>query len=68
MADGSESLNAPQAKYFKSVKSPMFGPGSFKGKTALVTGGGTGLGRCIALFLSSLGANVAIASRKLPGK
>jgi len=44
----------------------MFGPGSFKGKTALVTGGGTGLGRCIALFLSSLGANVAIASRKLP--
>jgi len=66
MADGSESLNGPQAKHFRSVRSPMFSAGSFKGKIALVTGGGTGLGRCIALFLSSLGANVAIASRKLP--
>lgn len=44
----------------------MLAPGTFLGKTALVTGGGTGLGRCIALFLSQLGANVVIGSRKLP--
>ena len=67
MADVSEANNGPQSKYFKSVKRPMFAPGTFIGKTAFITGGGTGLGRCIALYLSSLGANVAIASRKLPG-
>jgi len=38
------------------------------GKVAFVTGGGTGLGKCVALYLSILGAKVAIASRKLPGK
>ena len=59
--------NAPQSKHFKSVKRPMFAPGTFSGKVAIVTGGGTGLGRCVALYLSTLGANVVIASRKLPG-
>ena len=67
MADGSESITAPQSKHFRSIKTPMFPAGAFNGKTAFVTGGGTGLGKCIALFLSTLGANVAIASRKLPG-
>lgn len=63
-----EPQNAPQSKYFKSIKKPMFAPGTFNGKVAFVTGGGTGLGKCITLFLSTLGAQVAIASRKLPGK
>jgi len=39
---------------------------SFHGKVAFVTGGGTGLGKCLATTLSSLGARVCIASRRLP--
>jgi citronellol/citronellal dehydrogenase len=42
----------------------IFAPGLFAGQTALVTGGGTGIGRATALMLGRLGANVAIASRK----
>ncbi len=36
----------------------------FAGKSILVTGGGSGIGRCIAHELVSLGARVAIAGRK----
>jgi NAD(P)-dependent dehydrogenase (short-subunit alcohol dehydrogenase family) len=38
-------------------------PDLFRGKTALVTGGGTGLGLEVSRALSALGAKVAIASR-----
>jgi NAD(P)-dependent dehydrogenase (short-subunit alcohol dehydrogenase family) len=43
----------------------MLTPGSLKGKTILITGGGTGLGRSMGKYFLELGANLAIASRKL---
>lgn len=42
-----------------------FSPGLLSGRSALVTGGGTGICRGIALALASAGCNVAIVSRKL---
>lgn len=39
---------------------------ALRGKTVLVTGGGTGLGKSMSKYFLELGANVVIASRKLP--
>ena len=49
-----------RAAHFDSI----FRPGLFDGQVHLVTGGGTGIGRCIAHELASLGATVVVASRK----
>jgi 3-oxoacyl-[acyl-carrier protein] reductase len=43
-------------------------PPGFKGRTALVTGGATGLGRAIALEFGRLGCNVAFCFVNLPGR
>jgi 3-oxoacyl-[acyl-carrier protein] reductase len=46
---------------------PVMAPG-FAGKTAVVTGGATGLGRAIALEFGRLGCNVAFCFVNLPGR
>ncbi len=40
-----------------------FKPGLFEGKTFIVTGGGSGIGRCTAHELAALGASVALIRR-----
>jgi citronellol/citronellal dehydrogenase len=42
----------------------IFHPDLFKGQTFIVTGGGSGIGRCTAHELASLGARVALVGRK----
>lgn len=39
-------------------------PDLFKGQTIIVTGGGSGIGRCTAHELSALGARIALVGRK----
>ncbi len=43
----------------------VFHPGLFRGQVILVTGGGSGIGRCTAHELASLGAHVVLLGRKL---
>jgi citronellol/citronellal dehydrogenase len=49
------------AKSYASV----FRPGLFDGQVVIVTGGGSGIGRCTAHELASLGAKVALIGRNL---
>ena len=43
----------------------VFAPGLFEDQTVVVTGGGSGIGRCTAHELASLGARVVITGRKI---
>jgi NAD(P)-dependent dehydrogenase (short-subunit alcohol dehydrogenase family) len=44
---------------------PMLRDDALNGKTIIVTGGGTGLGRAMSTYFLKLGANVVITSRKM---
>ncbi|MCZ8284331.1 MAG: SDR family NAD(P)-dependent oxidoreductase, partial [Bacteroidia bacterium] len=41
----------------------VFQPGLFTGQVIVVTGGGSGIGRCIAHELAALGAHVVLIGR-----
>jgi len=43
----------------------IFAPGLFKGRVIVVTGGGSGIGRCAAHEFAALGAHVVLIGRKL---
>lgn len=49
------------AEQYRSV----FRPGLFDGSKMIVTGSGSGIGRCIAHELSALGAHVALVGRRI---
>jgi citronellol/citronellal dehydrogenase len=52
-------LPMPEASRYRSV----FRPGLFAGQLVWVTGGGSGIGRCVAHELAALGAHVLISGR-----
>jgi 3-oxoacyl-[acyl-carrier protein] reductase len=47
---------------------PLLVTAGFRGKVAVVTGGATGLGRCIAMEFARLGCRVAFCFVDLPGR
>lgn len=52
-----------QASFFPPLGDAMLPSGSFNNHVALITGGGTALGRAMTATLSQLGAQCIIASR-----
>lgn len=49
----------------KTAEPGMLRGDALKGKTIIITGGGTGLGRAMGTYFLKLGANLVITSRKL---
>ena len=47
-----------------NYNSPMLLDDALKGKTIVITGGGTGLGKAMGIYFLKLGANLVITSRK----
>ncbi|WP_316808616.1 SDR family oxidoreductase [Pedobacter agri] len=47
-----------------NYNSPMLREDALKGKTIVITGGGTGLGKAMGIYFLKLGANLVITSRK----
>jgi len=61
MSGADEAGTSGSRESYRSV----FAPGLFEGQVVLVTGGGSGIGRCTAHELASLGAHVVLVGRKL---
>ena len=51
-------------EYLCALMNTIFKPALFEGTSAIITGGGTGIGLRIARELALLGATVILASRK----
>src|SRR6186713_1259266 len=47
------------------IATGMLREDALKGKTIIITGGGTGLGKAMGMYFLELGANLVITSRKL---
>jgi NAD(P)-dependent dehydrogenase (short-subunit alcohol dehydrogenase family) len=50
---------------FQAILKPMLAGNTFDGKVVYITGGGTGLGKEMAILFAKLGAQVLIISRKI---
>ena len=60
----SEMINDPTGPKLRGTAG-MLRDDALRGKTVIITGGGTGLGKAMGLYFLQLGANLVITSRKL---